>query len=115
MVTEITRDELKQKLDHLKQSVLLETLPAESYHHAHLPGALNIPPDQVRTLAAEVIPRKEMEVVVYCAGPTCHAAENAAREPTDLGYSNVRHYADGKQGWQDAGLPVMSDHKHRAA
>jgi len=56
-----------------------------------------------------------MEVIVYCAGPTCHASENAARELTDLGYSNPRHYAGGKQDWQDAGLPVVSDHKHRAA
>ncbi len=64
MITEITRDELKQKLDHPKQSVLVETLPAESYHHAHLPGALNIPPDQVRALASELIPQEEMEVIV---------------------------------------------------
>jgi len=50
MITEITRDELKQKLDHPKQSVLVETLPAESYHHVHLPGALNILPTKCEPL-----------------------------------------------------------------
>ncbi len=29
-----------------------------------------------------------------------------------MGYSNVRDYAEGKQGWIDAGLPVESFHKH---
>jgi hypothetical protein len=29
-----------------------------------------------------------------------------------LGYTNVRDYAEGKQDWIDAGLPVESDHKH---
>jgi rhodanese-related sulfurtransferase len=69
MVTEITREELQQKLDHPKGSVLLEALPPENYRHAHIPGALNTPPDQVRRLASELVPRKDMEVIVYCAGP----------------------------------------------
>lgn len=29
-----------------------------------------------------------------------------------MGYSNVRDYAEGKQGWIDAGLAVESLHKH---
>jgi rhodanese-related sulfurtransferase len=70
MVTEMTREELQQKLEHPKKSVLLEALPPENYRHPHIPGALNVPPDQVRTVASELIPRKDMEVIVYCAGPT---------------------------------------------
>jgi hypothetical protein len=30
-----------------------------------------------------------------------------------LGYTDVRDYADGKQDWIDAGLPIESDHKHQ--
>jgi rhodanese-related sulfurtransferase len=29
-----------------------------------------------------------------------------------MGYTNVRDYAEGKQDWIDAGLPVESLHKH---
>jgi hypothetical protein len=29
-----------------------------------------------------------------------------------MGYVNVRDYAEGKQDWMDAGLPVESDHRH---
>jgi hypothetical protein len=48
MIAEITREELKQKLDHPRKVVLLETLAAEDYRRSHLPGALNLPPDEVR-------------------------------------------------------------------
>jgi rhodanese-related sulfurtransferase len=40
------------------------------YHQAHLPGAINLPPAQVRELAAQRLPDKHAEIVVYCASPT---------------------------------------------
>ncbi len=63
MDSEIARDELKQKLDHPKKFALIEALPAENYQHAHLPGAINLPPDQVRTLAPQLLPQKDAEVI----------------------------------------------------
>jgi len=29
-----------------------------------------------------------------------------------MGYTNVRDYAEGKQDWIDAGLPIESEHNH---
>ncbi len=29
-----------------------------------------------------------------------------------MGYTHVRDYAEGKQDWIDAGLPIVSDHQH---
>jgi len=85
MVTEIDRQELKQKMDHPKKFILVEALPPESYHRAHLPGAINLPPDRVRALATELMPRKDFEVIIYCAGPACHASEDVARELSEMG------------------------------
>jgi rhodanese-related sulfurtransferase len=97
MVTEIDRQELKQKMDHPKKFILLEALPPESYHRAHLPGAINLPPDRVRALATELMPRKDFEVIIYCAGPACHASEDVARELSEMGYANVRRYIPSKK------------------
>ena len=108
MITEIDRDELKQKLDHPKKSILVEALPPEHFRKAHLPGAINIPVDQIRTQAPELIPNKDMEVIVYCAGPACHASHQAAEELTAMGYDNVRHYAGGKEDWTQAGFPIVT-------
>ena len=47
MTNTISRDELKQKIDRKDDFFLVETLPATAYHHAHLPGAINLPPDLV--------------------------------------------------------------------
>jgi rhodanese-related sulfurtransferase len=70
MVNTISRDELKKKLERKDAFVLVETLPAATYHHVHLPGAINLPPDQVRDLAPTFLPDKNADIVVYCASPT---------------------------------------------
>jgi rhodanese-related sulfurtransferase len=66
----ISRNELKQKLDRHDHFLLVETLAPEYYNHSHLPGALNLPPDQVRELAPTLLPDKTADIVVYCAKPT---------------------------------------------
>jgi rhodanese-related sulfurtransferase len=102
----ITRDELKVRLGRGGDFKLVETLPPEQFRDGHLPGAMNMPPDQVATLAPKLLPDKQTEVITYCASRTCHASADAARELIKLGYTNVRHYAGGKADWRFAGLPV---------
>ena len=70
MARTISRDELKQKIDRKDNFLLVETLPATAYHHSHLPGAINLPPDSVASLASQILPDKNAEIVVYCASPT---------------------------------------------
>ena len=70
MVKTISRDELKQKIDRQEKFMLVETLPATAYDHAHLPGAINLPPNQVTELRLKLLPDKNAEIVVYCASPT---------------------------------------------
>jgi len=36
----------------------------------HLPGAINLPPDQVAELAPQILPAKDADIVVYCASFT---------------------------------------------
>ena len=63
----IGRDELKKKIDNKDYFFLVETLAPEYYNHAHLPGAVNLPPDRVLELAPTVLPEKTADIVVYCA------------------------------------------------
>ncbi len=70
MVKTISRDELRQKIDRKDRFLLFETLPAATYHHAHLPGAINMPPEKVTELATTLLRDKSAEIVVYCANPT---------------------------------------------
>jgi rhodanese-related sulfurtransferase len=70
MFDTISRADLKGKMDRGEAFTLVETLPAVAYHHAHLPGAINLPPDRVGELAPQILPDKSAEVIVYCASPT---------------------------------------------
>ena len=86
--------------------VLVDALGPISYGAAHLPGAINIPPDRVDAVVARRIPNPETLVVVYCAGPDCVSSVEVAERLLALGYQNVLHYAGGKRDWTDAGLPL---------
>ena len=108
MATEITREELATKLDRGDNVVLVEALPPMYYEDAHLPGAINMPHDQVDELAPALLPDTSAEIVVYCANYPCRNSGIAARRLTELGYENVRDYDAGKQDWIEAGLPTES-------
>ena len=69
MVRTISREELQNKIKRGDKFQLVETLPKVAYEHAHLPGAINLPPDQVKD-AATLLPDKTAEIVVYCSSPT---------------------------------------------
>ncbi|MCA1635708.1 MAG: rhodanese-like domain-containing protein [Acidobacteria bacterium] len=70
MVATISRDELKEKIDRGDKFQLVETLPLTAYAHAHLPGAVNLPPEKVNELAPTLLPDKGVVIIVYCASPT---------------------------------------------
>jgi rhodanese-related sulfurtransferase len=62
----ISTKDLKGKLDRNESIKLVETLAPERYREAHIPGALNIPPDKIKELAPQVLPNKNAEIVTYC-------------------------------------------------
>jgi rhodanese-related sulfurtransferase len=65
MESTISAEELKSKLDH-KQVTVIETLAPERYREAHIPGALNIPPERINELVPQLLPDKNAEIVTYC-------------------------------------------------
>jgi rhodanese-related sulfurtransferase len=58
---------LKSKLDKNQGITVVETLAPERYREAHIPGALNIPPERIKELAPQLLPNKNAEIVTYCA------------------------------------------------
>ena len=106
MISIISRSELIERLDQGCGFALVETLPPEAYLQARLPGAINLPPDQISELAASLLPDKTIEIIVYGASVSCLDSEDAARQLEELGYDNIRNYAGGKKDWFDAGLRI---------
>jgi rhodanese-related sulfurtransferase len=103
---EVSREELWDKIEGGAEFVLVDALPPMSYARSHLPRAISLPPERVDALAGRRIPDREVEIVVYCASPTCDSSMIVAERLEGLGYRNVAHYAGGKRDWVDAGLPL---------
>jgi len=70
MVQTISREDLQNKINRGDKFLLVETLPKVAYDHAHLRGAINLPPDKIQDLAASLLPDKTADIIVYCGGPT---------------------------------------------
>jgi rhodanese-related sulfurtransferase len=102
----ISRQELSSLIASGQPPIILEALPAKYFDDWHLPGARNMPHDEVRALAPQLAPNKSAPVIVYCANSACQNSHIAASVMGQIGYSDVRVYADGKKDWQEAGLPV---------
>ena len=66
MESTISSEDLKAKLDRKDPITVVETLAPERYREAHIPGALNIPPERIKELAPQLLPNKNAEIVTYC-------------------------------------------------
>ena len=66
MESTISTEDLKTKLDGRQNIIVVETLAPERYREAHIPGALNIPPERIKELAPQLLPKKDAEIVTYC-------------------------------------------------
>jgi rhodanese-related sulfurtransferase len=62
----ISTKDLKAKLDRKDAINVVETLAPERYREAHIPGAVNIPPEKIKELAPQMLPNKDAEIVTYC-------------------------------------------------
>jgi rhodanese-related sulfurtransferase len=102
----VSRDRLWQMIESGDEFVLVDALSPTSYAASHLPGAISMPPESVDERAPRRIPDRNTQVIVYCASSTCDSSVAVANRLLELGYRNVRHYAEGKRDWVEAGLPL---------
>src|SRR5207237_400690 len=58
MATDISRQELQSMMDRREKFTLVEALQPHAYRQGHLPGAINLPPDEVRQRAPDLLPDK---------------------------------------------------------
>lgn len=82
---------------------VIDVRPEAEYAAGHLPGALNIPVEDLEDRLAE-IPAGH-EVIAYCRGPYCAFAHDAVRLLQRHGHRASR-LTDGLTEWKLADLPV---------
>jgi rhodanese-related sulfurtransferase len=98
----VSRDEL---LARLKDGLvtLLDVRPPAEYALGHLPGAVNMPMEELERRLFEL--PKDREIVAYCRGPYCVMSVDAVAALRAKGYK-VRRLEDGYPEWRASGLAV---------
>jgi phage shock protein E len=86
--------------------VILDVRTPEEFAAGHVPGAVNVPHDQLAGRLAGLGLDPSAEVVVHCErGTRATAAEAVLQE---AGFTRVVDLDGHMQGWRDAGLPTES-------
>lgn len=83
--------------------VLLDVRSQEGYREGHLPGAINIPFEELPTRMKEL--PKDQEIISYCWNVTCLLCTKAAYVLASKGY-HAREMIGGITSWQQAGFPI---------
>jgi len=88
-----------------KSVTLLDVNGSDSYQEGRIPGAIDYIAQQAR-IAALLPKDKNALVVAYCGNEYCSAYLAAATAAMDLGYTNVKHYSPGIDGWKKSGAKI---------
>ncbi len=98
----ISAAELHARRESRAAPVVIDVRTPEEYATGHIPGALNVPFDQVAQRIAEIDAPEG--VALYCmVGPRARKGEAALLA---IGYDKVLHLEGGLAAWQAAGLPI---------
>jgi rhodanese-related sulfurtransferase len=99
----ISPAELADRIDAGSPPFILDVRTPEEYASGHLPGATNIPHDELGSRIQELPVTKSEEIVVHCQSG--RRAQLARATLLEGGYSNVRDLAGHWQAWRASGLP----------
>jgi rhodanese-related sulfurtransferase len=101
---EISQKEVLASIGTQQAPLLLDVRTPEEYASGHVPGARNLPIDQLPARSGELAAYRDQPVVVYCErGPR---GAKAAEDLTAAGFTSVRSLAGHMSAWREAGLPT---------
>jgi len=102
-LTQVAPEALVERLDDgATAPYVLDVRTAEEFVAGHVPGAVNIPHDQIPARLAEV--PKDRDVVLYCRSG--RRAVLAGEVLADNGYARLEHLQGDMLGWVEQGRPV---------
>lgn len=70
--------------------------------------AQRLPSDASDDLITQLLPNKDQQIVVYCAGEGCPASENLANRLAAAGYTQVYDYHGGIKEWMSLNNPTTT-------
>ncbi len=109
--SEVSVEETRQLLQKKEPVVLLDIREKEEIALGYVEGAIFLRQGLLSDQVENLLPDKNVPVVVYCAGGIRSLA--AAKLMKEKGYAQVFSMAKGIDGWKKAGYEVVSDSELR--
>jgi rhodanese-related sulfurtransferase len=96
-MSDITTEELKQRLDNGEQLTIIDVREPHEYEEFNI-GATLIPLGELPSKMVDLAPYKNTELIVHCRSG---ARSNSAKMYLeDAGFTNVRNLLGGMMDWQ---------------
>jgi rhodanese-related sulfurtransferase len=101
---DISADALLERQGADSPPVILDVRSNAEFAQGHIPGAVNIPFDELGDRLGELSASHSDEIVVYCmVGPRARTGEQTLQQN---GFGRLRHLEGGFRAWQGAGYPI---------
>jgi molybdopterin/thiamine biosynthesis adenylyltransferase/rhodanese-related sulfurtransferase len=103
-IRELAPEQLSERLQAGHDFTLLDVREADEWRQGHVPGAVFVPRGLLELKVEELVPDRNREVILYCAG--AERSVFAVRSLQEMGYANVSSMAGGFDVWKHKGLPI---------
>lgn len=113
----ISTEDIKKKLDAGEDMVIIDTMPEDSYHKNHIPGAVGavlpgkmeeVDTERRRAFVKALGEDKNKPVIIYCGRVSCYRSHVGALIAKEEGFTNVLRHPGGIDAWLEAGYKAES-------
>ena len=84
---QISMDEAVKMMKDEKNYIILDVRRPDEYAEGHIPGAINVPNEEIGTAEIAELPDKSQLILVYCRSG--RRSKEAAGKLVKLGYTNI--------------------------
>ena len=84
---QINMDEAITMMEEESSYIILDVRTPEEFADKHIPGAINIPNETIRTEEIPELPNKDQLILVYCRSG--NRSKQASEKLAALGYTNI--------------------------
>ncbi|ETW97505.1 MAG: hypothetical protein ETSY1_22390 [Candidatus Entotheonella factor] len=101
---QISQQELLQRIEGKQEMLLIDVRTTGEFSVGRVPGAVNIPLNELAERVGEIRPHHDKGVILYCeSGRRAGVAERVLRE---AGLDNIRQLEGNMSAWRQSQLPM---------